>query len=127
MIEINQDPLGIQATCVKNCCSKGLLGGLYTPLTCLHFQNAWQVWSGPLLNGDHVVVIVNRFDHDVNVEIDWQHDANIPHGIYEVRDLWNHKSLGIINTNTSPKASLGHIGYHDNRAFRLYQRRRILP
>ena len=56
LLKVNQDSLGIQATCRKNCCSKGRFGGLYPAVTCPGFQNSWQIWSGPLENNDYVVI-----------------------------------------------------------------------
>ena len=68
LISVNQDKLGVQATCKKNCCSHSLFGGgLYAPLTCPGFRSSWQAWSGPLEHGDFVVIIVNRYDHDIKV------------------------------------------------------------
>lgn len=119
LIAINQDKLGIQATCKKNCCSHSLFGGgLYAPLTCPGFMESWQAWSGLLENGDYVVIVVNRYDHDVEIEIDWFKDALIPDGAYEIRDLWQHKNIGTIDSTTK-LWNLGIVELHDNRAFRL--------
>ena len=61
LLGVNQDPLGEQATCVKDCCGRETpLGGTITPVTCRHFDAAWQVWTGPLEDGAYVVVVVNR-------------------------------------------------------------------
>ena len=60
LIEVNQDPLGVQATCVKDCCGKGPLGGNIPMVTCPHYYTALQIWQGHLENGAFVVVIVNR-------------------------------------------------------------------
>ena len=55
---------------------------------------------------------------EFQVDINWQKDAQIPNGVYEVRDMWQHENLGIIES-TDSLWSLGTIGFHDNRAFRL--------
>ena len=115
---MNQDPLGIQATCRKNCCSKGHFGGLYPVITCAGFQNSWQIWSGPLQNNDFVVVVINRYNHDIKLEFDWEIDAQVPKGVYKVQDLWTQEILGVVNTS---KQNLfqNKLGFHDNLAFRL--------
>ena len=115
---MNQDPLGIQATCRKNCCSKGTFGGLYPAVTCPGFQNSWQIWSGPLEHNDFVVVVVNRYDHQVQIEFNWELDAKVPSGIYKLRDLWSHQDIGIIDTSEN-KLFEGDLDYHDNWSFRL--------
>ena len=35
--------LGIQGTCVKDCCSHGPMGGITSKWTCYHFAHSWQV------------------------------------------------------------------------------------
>ena len=116
---MNQDPLGIQATCRKHCCSKGTFGGMYPSVTCPGFQSSWQVWSGPLENGDFVVIIVNRFDVDTKIEFNWEKDARVPRGIYKLRNLWKHEDLGTLDTSKNA-TFYGDLGFHDNWAFRLY-------
>ena len=87
LISVNQDKLGVQATCKKNCCSHSLFGGgLYAPLTCPGFRSSWQTWSGPLENGDFVVIIVNRYDHDIKVCLILIHSVlNLMSQLYFVR------------------------------------------
>ena len=44
LLAINQDSLGIQAKCVKNCCShQAPFGGIDTSKTCIGFRRSWQV------------------------------------------------------------------------------------
>ena len=52
------------------------------------------------------------------IEIDWFKDALIPDGAYEIRDLWQHKNIGTIDSTTK-LWNLGIVELHDNRAFRL--------
>ena len=35
--------IGIQGTCVKDCCSHGAIGGITSKWTCYHFAHSWQV------------------------------------------------------------------------------------
>ena len=35
--------IGIQGTCVKDCCSHGAIGGITSKWTCYHFSHSWQV------------------------------------------------------------------------------------
>ena len=93
LIAVNQDSLGIQGQCVKNCCSHGSIGGLTSPTSCYHFSHSWQVWAGPLAEDSWVVVIVNRFDKEESITMDWHKDAAIPVGKYHVQDLWTREML----------------------------------
>jgi hypothetical protein len=43
------------------------------------------VWAGPLSNASFAVVVVNRFDAEKFVSLDWALDAKIPHGLYTVQ------------------------------------------
>jgi alpha-galactosidase len=117
LLAVNQDPLGVQATCRKNCCSHGHFGGMYPSVTCLGFQKSWQIWSGPLSNGDWIVIVVNRYDHNVKIDFNWGQDAQVPDGIYTVRDLWTGEDLSKVNSSTSMWS--GKLGFHDNWAFKL--------
>ena len=96
MLAINQDSLGIQAQCVKNCCSHGPFGGIDTSKTCKGFKHSWQLWSGPLALGNHVMVFLNRYDHALtNVTFNLYADAKIPLGSYLVNDLWTSEEMEI--------------------------------
>ena len=61
LLAVNQDPLGVQATCIKDCCGREtVLGGNLTPVTCPWFESSWQIWKGPLQGGDFVIIVLNR-------------------------------------------------------------------
>ena len=84
------------------------------------FKNA-SGWRTEVIDYLYVTLLQIKkrvFYHDFQVDINWQKDAQIPNGVYEVRDMWQHENLGIIES-TDSLWSLGTIGYHDNRAFRL--------
>jgi len=84
LLAVNQDKLGVQGECVKDCCSHGPTGGLTSPQTCLHFAHSWQVWAGPLENGSWAVVILNRFAKEESIVVDWASDAKLPPGRWGV-------------------------------------------
>ena len=122
LLDINQDSLGVQATCRKNCCSKSKFGAMYPALSCPEFMNSWQVWSGPLSGGDFVVLLLNRYDHDIkDVRFDWSKDAKIPEGTYEVSDVWkpNTNESIIIDTAKNKTWTVPLLGFHDNWTIRL--------
>ena len=64
------------------------------------------------------MVVVNRYDHQVQIEFNWELDAKVPSGIYKLRDLWSHQDIGIIDTSEN-KLFEGDLDYHDNWSFRL--------
>ena len=37
-----------------------------------------QVWQGPLSNGSFAVVVLNRFNEEKSITMDWAEDAKIP-------------------------------------------------
>ncbi|XP_023332001.1 alpha-galactosidase [Eurytemora carolleeae] len=88
LIAVNQDPLGIQGQCLKDCCSHGSMGGLLGAEGCIHFHHSWQVWGGPLSGNSFVVVVINRFDVEKQILMNWSEDAMVPAGVYSVQDLW---------------------------------------
>lgn len=92
VIAVNQDPLGKQAERkVKD--------------------DTWNVFVKPLQNGDMAVAILNRGDAAKNYSIDW---ANLGlNGKYEVRDLWEHKTVG------KGKGWKGLVQPHETKLFRL--------
>jgi len=122
LLAVNQDPLGVQGECVKDCCSHGPTGGLTSPQTCFHFANSWQVWAGPLEGDAWVVVVLNRFDKEEEITVDWAVDAKIPEGRYQLRDLWHGEDLqevkvgGLIWEGSVWK---GVLAAHANWAFKL--------
>ena len=84
-----------------------------------------QLTRGALKDRGHRLPVCNTFTNkklvfftEFQVDINWQKDAQIPNGVYEVRDMWQHENLGLIES-TDSLWPLGTIGYHDNRAFRL--------
>ena len=132
-----QDPLGVQGQCVKDCCSHGSPGGLLSPYTCHQFSHSWQVWAGPLAGSAWVVVVVNRFDKEESISMDWALDAAIPVGRYTLIDLWTGQELWEVVVGgevvhfalvSAPDCTLqvwehaqwkGILPAHDNWAFRL--------
>ena len=93
---------------------------MYPALSCPGFMSSTQVWSGPLTRGDYVVLVLNRFDHDIrNVTFDWRTDAKIPSGLYSITDLWTADSLGNVNTAEVTTWTLPSLGFHDNWVVRL--------
>ena len=93
---------------------------MYPALSCAGFMNSTQVWSGPLLGGDYVVLVLNRFDYDLkDVMFDWHEDAKVPHGLYNIIDLWTHVSLGTVDTLKSSLWTIPTLGFHDNWVIRL--------
>ena len=91
-----------------------------TPNTCAKFRNAWQVWKGPLSGNAYILVVVNRFDSDQNIEMDWSADAHIPEGRYLVKDLWSHQYVAVINVSPlGGEKWAGTLEMHNNWAFKL--------
>eukprot|EP00347_Sterkiella_histriomuscorum_P006059 403354222 len=85
LIDINQDPLGVQAKCVQNCAKKN---------DRIAVQQNIQVFAGPLENGDTVVIIVNWNNKPkalTNIKLD---QIGLSGKIqYKVMDLWTGKYL----------------------------------
>ena len=117
LIGINQDPLGVQATCRKNCCGKGPYGAIYPQLTCPHFSSSWQVWQGPLEHNAFVVIVLNRYDHDIDINLHWRKNAKIPPGKFLLRDLWKRENVAEIDSEKY--FDIGKLKSHENRAFKL--------
>lgn len=122
LIAVNQDVLGIQGQCLKDCCSHGSLGGILGAPACYHFAHSWQVWAGPLSDAGFVVVVVNRFDTEKFVSLDWAEDAKIPHGPYTVQNLWTGAMEGqVISGGEEWEGAFwkGNLEAHGNWAFKL--------
>ena len=69
-----------------------ILGDFQT--LCKGFKHSWQLWSGPLALGNHVMVFLNRYDHALtNVTFNLYADAKIPLGSYLVSDLWTSEEM----------------------------------
>jgi len=108
VIEVNQDPLGIQGTMVHSEQS-GLLHGYCSSLT--YCRNT-EVWTKPLSDGSFAIVLFNVgpavssewMYKDEQIAIDWVSHLHVSaNKRFRVRDLWTHQDLGIYNgTYSSP-------------------------
>jgi alpha-galactosidase len=66
-----------------------------------------QVWSKPLSNGDVAILLYNSHDkHDIDVACSWRQFGFT--GAAAVRDLWQRKDLGRVETGFSAR-----LGPHD--------------
>ncbi|CAI0415358.1 unnamed protein product [Linum tenue] len=77
VIRINQDPLGVQAKKTR-------------------MMGSREIWAGPISGYRFVVMLLNRADagDDDTVTAYWD-DVGIPaKSLVEVRDVWEHKTLG---------------------------------
>lgn len=92
VIAVNQDRLGKQAERKVN-------------------DGTWNVFVKELENGDYAVAILNRTDGAKNYSIDWA--VLGLGGRYEVRDLWEHKSVD------RGKGWKGRVLPHETKLFRL--------
>jgi alpha-galactosidase len=103
LIDINQDSLGVQASCKVSCNAYDI------------YQGTPQVYASPLANGDVAVVVVNWsiFDHGA-FELDLGAVTASPSPVV-VRDLFAHSDLGTFS-GTFKIASIPAYGSH---AFRL--------
>ncbi len=75
VIALNQDPLGQQATRVRD---DGLI----------------QVFAKPLADGSWAVALLNRGSATADVTISPRKDMQLEWDRYAVRDLWKHKNMG---------------------------------
>lgn len=76
VIDLNQDPLGVQGHRVSAPGDK-------------------EIWAGPLANGDIGLVLLNRGDSDNTVEVDFTKDLGLqPNTQVTLRDLVTHKVVG---------------------------------
>ena len=57
-----------------------------------------KVWGGPLSGNSFVVVVINRFDVEKQILMNWREDAMVPAGVYsvQVRDVLSHQGSLII-------------------------------
>ncbi len=74
IIAVNQDTLGRQARRV-------------------YHDDATDIWSRPMANGDTVCCVVNRYPFTRGIYLKWSFSDL--EGEYAVRDLWRQKDLGI--------------------------------
>ena len=122
LIDINQDLLGVQARCVKDCCSHQSTGGLTSPYSCHLFSHSWQIWAGPLASNAWVVLVLNRFDKEISFSMDWHTEALIPVGRYEVEDVWRGERVANITAGGDTWEGSQYRGIlqpHQNLVFRL--------
>lgn len=75
LIDVNQDPLGIQGTRVKS-------------------DSQGEVWVKPLSKQAFAVVLYNRGERPADISVDWT-DAGLPEWTKaSVQDLWEHRDAG---------------------------------
>jgi alpha-galactosidase len=89
VIAVNQDPLGKQASRVKD-------------------DGDLEVWSRPLADGTRAVILLNRGLKEAQVTVNWA-DIGYPRTLgAKVRDLWQHRDMGTFNGSyTAPVAGHG--------------------
>ena len=122
LIDINQDSLGVQARCVKDCCSHQSTGGLTSPYTCHLFSHSWQIWTGPLSSQAWVVLVLNRFDKEISFTMDWHSQALIPLGSYQLEDVWTGQVVANITAGGHTWQGAEYRGIlqpHENLSFKL--------
>ncbi|XP_059087269.1 uncharacterized protein LOC131883741 [Tigriopus californicus] len=119
LLDINQDSLGNQATCVKNCCSRGVMGGIDSEKTCPWFKSSFQIWKGRLSRNSFVVAIINRFDQRQTIDFLWMDDVYLTKGqTFSIRDLWKHTNLPSFQVNETASFSKT-LEPHDCAIFKL--------
>lgn len=74
VIDVNQDPLGIQAKKVRS-------------------EGDQEIWAGPLSGYRVALLLVNRGPQRYSITADWDDLAIPPKSVVEARDLWEHKTL----------------------------------
>ena len=82
VLEVNQDPAGIQGKRIKSDKSKQI-----------------EIWSRPLADGAIAVGLFNLSDSPRNISVSWE-DLGLK-GHFLVRDLWRQADLGIYQSNYS--------------------------
>ena len=73
-IAVDQDPLGIQGTCVQH-------------------RGEAEIWAKPLAGGHTAVALFNRGDTEAEISFRWE-DVGLEIRTAGVRDLWNRRDLG---------------------------------
>ena len=69
-----------------------------------------------------MVVVVNRFDKEESITIDWLKDALIPAGRYQLEDLWSGTQHGMVVVGGEVWDAAqwkGILRAHDNWCFKL--------
>lgn len=74
-------------------------------------NDQWNVFVKPLVNGDYAIAILNRNDSIQTSSVNFN-DLGLP-GKYEIRDLWQHKTIG------KAKGWNGTVLSHETKLFRL--------
>ncbi|MGZ7065070.1 MAG: alpha-galactosidase [Candidatus Aminicenantales bacterium] len=89
VIAVNQDPLGKQASRVRD-------------------EGDLEVWARPLADGTRAVIMLNRGPKEAQVTVNWA-DIGYPGTLdAKVRDLWQHQDRGIFKGSyTAPVAGHG--------------------
>lgn len=73
-----------------------------TPGRRLRADGAAQVWAKPLADGSKAVALLNTGDKPLTVTVRWE-EVGLPPGSAQVRDLWAHKNLGLIEKEYTAK------------------------
>ena len=94
VIELNQDPLGIQAARVRK-------------------DGDLEVFAKPLENGDQGVALLNRGLAEAEIGVEWA-DLGVDWSAATVRDLWAHRDLGSFGGGFA-----AHVGPHESTMLRL--------
>lgn len=79
-IAVDQDTLGVQAHVTVEMGDK-------------------QIWIRPLSDGGFAVCFFNKTDHDWNLDYNLMDISELYGGLFEVRDIWQHKNIGRTNKN----------------------------
>lgn len=94
VIELNQDPLGIQAARIRK-------------------DGDIEVFAKPLENGDQGVALLNRGLAEAEIGVELQ-DLGVDWSAATVRDLWAHRDLGSFGERIAT-----HVGPHESTMLRL--------
>ena len=68
------------------------------------------------------MVVVNRFNKEESITMDWMEDALIPPGRYQLENLWNGAELGTVVVGGEVWEAAqwkGILSAHDNWSFKL--------
>ena len=81
------------------------------------------MWRGPLSHGAYVVVVLNRFNEEKQIILDWAKDATLPisenmeENVFILQDLWSGDYLSNVTIGESKWD--GNLMAHQNWAFKL--------
>ncbi len=76
VVAVDQDPLGVQGRRVKR-------------------EGSLEVWSKQMADGSRAVALLNRGSSEAEIKLDWT-DIGYPDSLKaSLRDLWEHKDLGM--------------------------------